>query len=75
MIYNIFLKIMNISIYAGFLIMIVALLRLILKRFVPRRMMLVLWALVAIRLILPVSIDSSFGFLPSEESLVLSGGA
>ncbi len=69
MIYNIFLKIMNISIYAGFLIMIVALLRLILKRFVPRRMMLVLWALVAIRLILPVSIDSSFGFLPSEESL------
>ena len=49
--------------------MIVALLRLILKRFVPRRMMLVLWALVAIRLILPVSIDSSFGFLPSEESL------
>ena len=49
--------------------MIVALLRLILKRFVPRRMMLVLWALVVIRLILPVSIDSSFGFLPSEESL------
>ena len=68
---SIFLKLLNMSIAASYLVIAVVLLRLILKR-APKFISLILWAMVGVRLILPISLESSFSLVPSTQ--VLSSG-
>ena len=51
-----FANILSISIGANWLILAVLLLRFLLKK-APRRVICILWAMVAVRLLLPVSFD------------------
>lgn len=62
----VFLKILNISLVAGWMILAVLLLRLFLKK-APRWITCILWALVAIRMILPFSFESMLSLVPSAE--------
>lgn len=61
-----FLKILNLSINASWLILAVIILRLFLKK-APRWMSCALWAVVAFRLICPVSLETALSLLPSGE--------
>ena len=63
-----FLNILNRSITAGWLILAVAALRPFLKK-APRWISCVLWGLVAVRLLCPVSLESPFSLLPSAETI------
>lgn len=65
---TIFIKLLNMSITAGWLILAVVLLRAVLKR-APKSILCVLWALVGIRLICPFSIESMFSAVPSAETV------
>lgn len=65
---TIFIKLLNMSITAGWLILAVVLLRAVLKR-APKSILCVLWALVGIRLICPSSIESMFSAVPSAETV------
>ncbi len=58
-----FLKLLNMSISAGWLILAVVLIRLALKK-APKWFHCMLWVLVAVRLICPVFIESRFSLLP-----------
>ena len=64
----IFLKLLNMSIAAGWLILAVIVLRLLLKK-APKSLVCILWAVVAIRLLCPFSVESSFSLIPSAETL------
>lgn len=66
---NLFLGFLNRSIAAGWLILIVILLRLFLKK-VPKSVRLLLWLMVAIRLICPVSFESVLSLIPNTETVV-----
>lgn len=59
-----FLKILNLSINASWLILAVIATRLLLKR-APKWASCLLWGLVAVRLLCPVSLESVFSLLPS----------
>ncbi len=63
---DIFLSIFNISITASILALVVILVRLILKK-APKSLTVVLWAMVAIRLICPVSLESAMSLMPQKE--------
>ncbi len=63
---DIFLKLLNMSLAASWLIVIVAILRLIARK-TPRWIICLLWGLVAIRLIFPFSFESPVGLVPSDE--------
>ena len=63
-----FLKLLNMSIAASWLILAVLVLRLILKK-TPKWLTCILWGIVAIRLILPFSFESMFSLVPSAEVL------
>lgn len=65
---EIFLKLVNISITAGWLILLIMAARLLWKR-APRRIFCFLWGLVGLRLVLPVSIESAFSLIPSAETV------
>ncbi len=65
---NVFLKIFNMSITAGWIALAVMLLRLPLKK-APKWIMGVLWAFVALRLVLPVSFESVLSLIPSTQTL------
>ena len=62
------LKLLNMSITAGWLIIAVIVLRLLLKR-APKWISCLLWALVAVRLICPFSFESVFSLIPSGETV------
>lgn len=64
----VFLEILNMSITANWLIVVVILLRLILKK-APKNLFCILWALVALRLICPFSIESVFSLIPSSQTI------
>ncbi len=64
----IFIKIFNMSIAAGWLIAAVMVLRLFLKR-APKWLSCILWAIVAVRLLCPVTFESSFSLIPSAETI------
>ncbi len=64
----VFLKLFNMSISTGWLIIVVILFRLFLKK-VPRWIICILWAIAAIRLICPFSFESSFSLIPSTETI------
>ncbi|MBO4795304.1 MAG: hypothetical protein J5547_04405, partial [Clostridia bacterium] len=61
---NVFFKLLNMSIAAGWLVLAVTVLRLVFKR-APRWVFCVLWAMVALRLALPFSVQSPFSVVPS----------
>ena len=63
---SVFLKLLNLSITASWLILAVVLARLLLKK-APKWISCVLWALVAIRLICPFSLESALSLIPSSE--------
>ncbi len=65
---NLFLQVLNMSITAGWLVLAVILLRLLLKK-CPKWTMGILWALVAVRLVCPISIESVFSLIPSQETI------
>ena len=64
----IFLKLVNQSLSAGWLVLAVLALRLVLRR-APRWSCCLLWGLVALRLLCPVSIESPMSLLPSAQPL------
>ena len=63
-----FLKIVNMSISASWLVLAVLLLRLVLKK-APKWISVLLWGFVAIRLICPFSIESMLSLIPSAETI------
>lgn len=65
---EIFLKLLNMSITAGWLILAVLCIRLIFRK-IPKWMICLLWGAVAFRLICPFSIESRFSILPSTEPI------
>ncbi|MBQ9967104.1 MAG: peptidase M56, partial [Oscillospiraceae bacterium] len=66
-----FLHIINTSISAGWLILAVLILRLILRRS-PKWICVLLWGLVAVRLICPFSIESALSLIPSAETVPMN---
>ena len=64
----VFLKILNMSITAGWLILAVILLRALLKK-APKWVFCLLWGLVALRLVCPVSLESVLSLIPSRETI------
>ena len=65
---SVFLKIVNMSITASWLILAVVLVRLLLKK-APKWIPCLLWGLVAIRLVCPFSYESIFSLVPSSETI------
>lgn len=63
-----FLKVVNMSISAGWLVLAVLALRLILKK-APKWVNVLLWGIVAVRLICPFSIESALSLIPSKETI------
>ena len=63
-----FLKLLNMSLTAGWLVLAVIVLRILLRR-APKWTRCLLWALVAVRLLLPFSIESALSLIPSAEPL------
>lgn len=62
----VFIKVLNMSISAGWLILAVLLLRLLLKK-APKWISVMLWGIVGLRLVLPFSLQSVFSLIPSAE--------
>ncbi len=65
---GIFLKLLNLSISASWLVLVVLALRLVLK-WAPKWVNVLLWGMVALRLMLPFSIESALSLIPSAETL------
>ncbi len=65
---EVFLKLINMSITAGWIVLAVILLRFLLKK-APRGITCALWALVAVRLVFPFSIESVLSLIPSAETV------
>ena len=63
-----FLKIVNMSISASYLVLAVLVLRLILKK-APKWVSVLLWGMVAVRLILPISIESTLSLIPTADPI------
>lgn len=65
---DVFLKLMNLSISASWLILAVLVLRVVLKK-APKWVMPLLWGVVALRLVCPFSIESALSLIPSAETI------
>lgn len=66
---SVFSKLVSISIVANWLILAVILLRVLLKK-APRWITCILWALVAVRLVFPFSIESPVSLIPETTSVI-----
>ena len=64
----VFLKLLNLSISASWLVLAVLVLRLVSKRS-PKWINVLLWGIVALRLMLPFSIESALSLIPSAETV------
>lgn len=64
----VFIKLLNMNIAASWLVFVIILLRLLLKK-APKWIMVVLWGFVAFRLIFPFSLESVFSMIPSAETI------
>lgn len=64
----VFLKLLNLSISASWLVLVVLVLRLVSKRS-PKWMNVLLWGIVALRLVLPFSVESALSLIPSAETV------
>ena len=67
---ELFLKIINMSISASWLVLAVLILRLVLKK-APKWVNVLLWGIVAVRLISPFSFESALSLIPSSETIPL----
>ncbi len=67
---NIFLTLINMSITASWTALAVILLRLLLKK-APKAIICVLWALVGVRLVLPITYESVLSLVPSADTVPL----
>ena len=67
---DLFLKIVNMSISASWLVVAVLILRLVLKK-APKWVYVLLWGIVAVRLICPLSFESTLSLIPSAETFPL----
>lgn len=65
---KLFLQVLNMSIAASWLVLAVVLLRLALKK-APKWARLLLWGLVAVRLIFPFTLESAFSLIPSSTAI------
>ena len=65
---ELFLKIINMSISASWLVLAVLILRFVLKK-APKWVNVLLWGIVAVRLAFPFSIESAFSLIPSAETI------
>ena len=70
---ELFLKIINMSISASWLVLAVLLLRFALKK-APKWVNVLLWGIVAVRLICPFSIESALSLIPSTETIPVNIG-
>ena len=70
---ELFLKIINMSISASWLVLAVLILRFVLKK-APKWINVLLWGIVAIRLICPFSFESTLSLIPSAETIPLNIG-
>ncbi|MCI8634086.1 MAG: transcriptional regulator [Eubacterium sp.] len=64
---DIFLKTLNMSIAASWLILAVVLLRFVLKK-APKWILILLWGIVALRLVVPFSFESALSLIPSAQT-------
>ncbi|MBR2951198.1 MAG: hypothetical protein IKC46_15285 [Lachnospiraceae bacterium] len=65
---EVFLKLLNMSMTAGWLILAVLCVRFLFRK-MPRWIYCVAWGMVAVRLVVPFSIESAFSLLPSAEPI------
>ncbi len=65
---DLFLEILNLSISAGWLVLAVLVLRLVSKK-APKWVNVLLWAIVAVRLVLPVTLESEVSLIPSSQTV------
>lgn len=70
---ELFLKIINMSIAASWLVLAVLILRFVLKK-APKWVNVLLWGIVAVRLICPFSFESALSLIPSAETIPLNIG-
>ncbi|MCM1186568.1 MAG: M56 family metallopeptidase [Lachnoclostridium sp.] len=68
---ELFLKVVNLSISAAWLILAVLILRIALRK-APKWILVLLWGVVALRLLLPFSVESKISLLPSAETIPMS---
>ena len=59
----IFIKILNMSITAGWIVLAVLLVRLLFKKKAPKALFPILWAMVAVRLVCPVTFETGFSLI------------
>lgn len=67
---NVFLYILNTSITASFIALVVLLLRMILKK-APKWIICLFWAIVAVKLVIPINLESPISLLPQKEVISL----
>lgn len=65
---EVFLRTVNMSISAGWMILAVLILRFLLKK-APKWISVLLWGIVAIRLLCPFSIESAWSLIPSAQTI------
>lgn len=65
---EVFLKVVNMSISAGWLVLAVWLVRFVMKK-APRWVSVLLWGMVAVRLVCPFSLESVLSLIPSAETI------
>lgn len=65
---NLFLKVVNMSLSASWLVLAVLLVRFVLKK-APKWVMVLLWGMVAIRLVCPFSVESALSLIPSPQAI------
>ena len=71
---DLFLKIVNMSISASWMVLAVLVLRFCFKK-IPKWISCILWGIVGLRLMMPFSIESMFSLIPSEETISKVPGA
>ena len=71
---NVFIKLLNMSISASYLVMAVVILRMLLKK-APKWVNLMLWGLVAFRLVVPFNFKSVLSLIPSTQTVVRPSSA
>ncbi len=65
----VFVKILNMSLTAGWIVLAVLLVRLIFKKKAPKALFPILWSLVAVRLVCPVTFESCFSLIRNPEPM------
>lgn len=68
MLESIFAKLLILSVQAGFLILATILIRTLFKK-IPKRVICLLWCMATLRLLIPVTIESSFSLVPGEHTI------